>query len=329
MKVLNQDLKNQTFRKVYLLYGNEAYLKNQYRERLKKAILGEDTMNLMVVNGKDAVLSELRSFTDTMPFFAEKRLVLLNDTGLLKASSEGFSEWLSELPDTACVVFTESEVDKRNKVYKKISDTGYAAELNHPDEQMMKAWILNMLKGRNLGITVDAYNQLLLCLPEDMEGMKNEIEKVMSYCEGKEAVAKEDVMAVCHVQLENRIFDLVSAVSGRRRTQALDLYYDLLALKEPAMRILILMSREFNRLFLCRNLMEERKGQNEVAGVLGVKPFIASKLIDQARRYTKAELVEAVKTAVELENAIKSGDMDENIAAELFIIQMTEKRSMA
>ena len=70
-----------------------------------------------------------------MPFFAEKRLAILRDTGLFKTASEGYAEWLSSLPETAVVLFSESEIDKRNKLYKKLSDIGYAAELSMPDEK--------------------------------------------------------------------------------------------------------------------------------------------------------------------------------------------------
>ena len=36
MKTLNEHLKKKTFKNVYLLYGDEAYLRNQYRDRLKQ-----------------------------------------------------------------------------------------------------------------------------------------------------------------------------------------------------------------------------------------------------------------------------------------------------
>ena len=45
MQVLNQDIKEKNFKKAYLLYGEEAFLKRSYKNRLKEAVAGDDTMN--------------------------------------------------------------------------------------------------------------------------------------------------------------------------------------------------------------------------------------------------------------------------------------------
>ncbi len=38
MQRINEDIKSGQFRQIYLLYGEEAYLRKQYRDRLKDAI---------------------------------------------------------------------------------------------------------------------------------------------------------------------------------------------------------------------------------------------------------------------------------------------------
>ena len=54
MKSLNEDLKTGQFKQIYLLYGEESYLKRQYRERLVRAMIPEgDTMNYAVYEGKE------------------------------------------------------------------------------------------------------------------------------------------------------------------------------------------------------------------------------------------------------------------------------------
>ena len=45
MKTINQDIKEENFRPVYLLYGEEDFLRRAYKNRLKEAIVGDDTMN--------------------------------------------------------------------------------------------------------------------------------------------------------------------------------------------------------------------------------------------------------------------------------------------
>ncbi len=129
MKVLNQDIKTRQFKPVYLLFGEESFLKKSYKKRLKEAIVGEDSMNFHQYEGKGLDLQEIISLANTMPFFGDRRLILIEDSGLFKGSgAELLVNYLPEMPDTTCFVFVESEVDKRNKLYKKVKDFGTAFE---------------------------------------------------------------------------------------------------------------------------------------------------------------------------------------------------------
>ena len=62
MRQLNEDIRQQNFRQVYLLYGQERYLRRQYRDKLRAALVpADDTMNCSVYSGKDINASEGRS----------------------------------------------------------------------------------------------------------------------------------------------------------------------------------------------------------------------------------------------------------------------------
>lgn len=85
MKNLNEDLKTGNIKQAYLLYGEEAYLKKQYRDRLTKAVLPEgDTVNYAHYEGKGINVPEIIDLAETIPFFAEKRLIVMEDSGLFK-----------------------------------------------------------------------------------------------------------------------------------------------------------------------------------------------------------------------------------------------------
>ena len=140
MKTLNEHLKTKTFKNVYLLYGDEAYLRNQYRDKLKKAMINEgDTMNFSCFEGKGIDEKELTAMADTVPFFSDYRLIIVENSGFFKTSGhEALAEYMKHIPETTCIVFVESEVDKRSKLFKAVSSTGYAANLTMPgDKQLM------------------------------------------------------------------------------------------------------------------------------------------------------------------------------------------------
>ena len=83
MKMLAEDIKNGVFKNVYLLCGEEAYLRTQYKNRLRNALsVPGDTMNVAQFEGKGINPREIIDLAETLPFFAERRLILIEDSVL-------------------------------------------------------------------------------------------------------------------------------------------------------------------------------------------------------------------------------------------------------
>ena len=268
MEKLRQDIRANQFERVYLLYGEERYLVQMYKNQLKKAIIGDDTMNLNQYTGKGLPVQEVENAVMTMPFFADRRLVLLEDTGLFKSSDEQWSNLVKTIPDSCHVLFVEQEVDKRSRMYKAVKECGYCAEMTHPSMQQRTQWILKGFGRYGLKITQSALDSFLEKTGDDMENIRNEMEKLASFCMGKEGITKEDVDFVCTEQIENRIFDMTQAVAEGKTQYALELYADLLALKEPGMRILFLIARQMNQLLCVKEMEVGRQNKDQIAAAL-------------------------------------------------------------
>ena len=106
MQRLNEDIKSGQLKKVYLLYGEEAYLRKQYKDRLKAAIVGDDTMNYHYFEGKNIAVGEVIDLAETLPFFAEKRLIVIENSGLFKSGGEQLSEYLAGITEFIFSVYT-------------------------------------------------------------------------------------------------------------------------------------------------------------------------------------------------------------------------------
>ncbi len=326
MEKLRQDIKNSTFEAVYLLYGEETYLVRSYKNQLKEAMVGDDTMNYSYFEGKNISLDEVSDLAMTLPFFADRRVILLENTGLFKSSSEGWTELVKKIPEGSHMIFVESETDKRSKLYKAVREHGYCAEMQRQTEKDLKRWILNGLARQKLGITSDALDLFLQKTGEDMENIRMEMEKLVSYCMGKEGVTAEDVEEICTERLTNRIFEMIQAVSEGNQAKALDLYYDLLALKEPGMRILFLIARQMNQLLIIKEMSAARVSKDAIAAKMKLRPFVVSKMLVQVRQFEAEQLRKCVELCVELEEAIKSGNMNERIAVEMVLVAIASRK---
>lgn len=319
MQTLNQDIKTGEFKQIYLLYGEEAFLKNSYKKRLKEAIIGDDTMNFARFEGKGLDVDELIRLADTMPFFAERRLILVEDSGFFKSASDALVQYLPSMPDTTILLFVETEVDKRNRLYKKVKDMGYAAELNRQDSAQLARWAGGILTREQKKITKHTMELFLSMAGDDMENIRMELEKLISYTLGREVITDEDVLAVCTVQVTNRIFEMVSAIVNRQPRKAMDLYEDLLTLKEPPMRILFLIARQFNQLLQVKDLMGKGMDKGTIASKLKMQPFVVGKTMPQARQFGREQILSYVEFCVETEEAVKSGRLQDRLAVELLI----------
>lgn len=319
MQVLNQDLKERNFKRVYLLFGDEPFLVSNYKKRLREAIVGDDSMNFNYFEGKAPDVKEILSLADTMPFFAERRLILIDGSGFFKGAPDELVEYLPQLPDTTCMVFCESEVDKRNRLYKKVKEVGYAAELKKQDSEQLMRWAAGILARDGKKITRQVMEYFLERTGDEMENIRQELEKLICYTMGREVITKEDVDAVGTVHVSNRIFEMVEAITTGNRRKAMDLYEDLLTLKEAPLRILFLIARQFNQLLQVKELAGKGSDRKAIASALKVPPFVAGKLANQARAFSREEILALVTLCVESEEAVKTGRISDRLAVELLI----------
>lgn len=323
MKQINEDIKQQNFKNAYLLYGEERYLLRQYRDRLKTALCGDgDTMNTHIYEGKDINVGEIIDLAETLPFLAQRRVIIITGSGLFKSGGEKMAEYLQAPNETTYFVFTESEVDKRSKLYKTVQSKGYAAEFTIQDESTLKRWIAGTLAKDNKKITENTVQLLLTKTGTDMDNIQMELEKLICYCMDRDVITDADVEAVCTNRITNHIFDMINAIAEKHKKQALELYYDLLALKEPPMRILFLIARQCNMLLQAKELKSRGYDNRTVGSKLGVAPFIAGKYVSQASRFSSAVLQKAVQRCVEAEEAVKTGRLNDMMSVEILIMSV-------
>ena len=322
MKTIDNDIKMGQLKNVYLLYGTEDYLKRQYRDKLKHALVEpDDTMNFSAYEGKDINPKELIDLSETLPFFKEKRMILVENSGFFKNSCDDLAEYMSQVPESTCFVFVEEEVDKRSKLFKAASRAGSAVEFETPKEDMLIRWILGRIQREGKKITQSVMQLFLSKTGSDMENIDKELEKLICYTLDKTEISAADVEAICTGQTENKIFEMIDAISAKNQKKALDLYYDLLALKEAPMRILFLIARQFQNLLLIKSMSAKGYPAVSIAKTAGMPSFAVQKNLRQAGAFKINQLNEAIEDCGQAEEDVKTGRMADQLAVELLIVK--------
>lgn len=322
MKSLNEDIKSGNLKQVYLLFGEESYLKKQYKNKLSRANLPEDdTVNYAYYEGKGIRAEELIDLAETLPFFAERRLIVVENSGFFKNASPELADYMKSLPETVCFVFVENEVDKRGKMYKTVKAKGRVTELSRQDEKTLLYWIAANVKKEGKKMREADAKFLLSKVGTDMENISKELEKLFSYTLGQEEITVQDMNDICTTQITNKIFDMIEAVAAKRQKKALDYYYDLLALKEPPMRILYLLSRQFKLLLHVKDLSKKGYDRAGIARDAGLHPFVAGKYVEQCKAFRSRELRDIMEEAARTEELVKTGRLGDVMGVELFIVK--------
>ena len=328
MKSIQEDIKTGNYKQAYLLYGEEAYLKQQYKQNLVKALNPDgDTMNFGRFAGKGIEVREIIDLCETMPFFSERRVILVEDSGFFKNKCEELAYYMKTLPDYVILIFAESEIDKRSRMFKAVKNVGRVTEFARQDEKTLMRWAAGILGREGKNITQKDMELLLIKTGTDMGNLRMELEKLIMYTEGRDVVTAADIEEICTTQIQNKIFEMVRAVTEKNQKRALELYYDLLTLKEPPMRILFLLAKQFRQLFLAKQYAAEGLSRNEIASRLGVPVFVAGNILTCARAYSAEELQAAVENFVEAEEAVKTGRLGDTLSVELLIIKYSSGKN--
>lgn len=322
MKKLNEEIKTGQLKQIYLLYGEEDYLRKQYRDRLRKALLGDgDAMNYHYFEGKDVSVSEVIDLAETMPFLSERRVIVLENTMLFKHGGESLAQYIASPAETVNIILVEKEIDRRSKLYKAVTANGRAVEFKSQDEDVLKQWILGMIKKENKNITKQDLEYFLEKTGTSMENINKELEKLFCYCIDRDVITKEDIDDICSRQINNQIFDMLNAIAEKRKQDAMNMYYDLLTLKEPPMRILYLLARQFNILMQVKELKRKGYDNKSIGTAVKLPPFIVGKYVTQASRLSMSVIRQALTDCVEAEEAVKTGKMNDVMSVELLLIR--------
>ena len=326
MLKLREDLKNGIYRRAYLLYGEEPYLLHMYKDRLLKALADPaDTMNVSRYEGKGIDPREIIDLAETLPFFAERRVILMENTGFFKTACEELASYIPDIPETTVLIFAEDEVDKRGKMFKAVKALGGTVEFRIQKEDVLVKWILQTLKKENKKITGTVLQKFLDQTGTSMENIEKELEKLICYTYGREVIGAEDVEAVCCGQTVNRIFAMVDAIAKKEQKKALDLYYDLVSLREPSMRILFLVIRQFQILMQVKTLAKKGYDRKAISQKAGVPEFALRKNIEQAKNFTLDQVLEAIRLGIQIEEDVKTGKLDAQLGVELLIVTCSGK----
>ncbi len=321
----------------YVFHGTDEFTRAETLADFKRRLGPPETvdMNTTVLEGDGLTLAELRHACDAIPFLADKRLVVVK--GLLTRLSprkerelaaaqkeflEALAGYLPRLPETTRLIFVEDHALPANHPILQLAqkdERGYAKQFEPPDAKALPAWIGKRTRKHGGEIEPQAAQQLAAVVGADLRLLDQEIAKLVTYTNAERPIAKEDVDALVPYAQAAGVFDLVDAL-GRRdgRTSARTLHR-LLDMGEHPLSLMAMIVRQFRLLIQVTELKAKGATAQDIAQRLGIHPFPARKLYDQATYFTPSQLETIYHHLLDIDVAIKTGEIEAEAALDLLV----------
>lgn len=321
---------------IYLLYGDEIFLKNHGKKELLSRISPEEMQefNVFTFEGKKYDIISVKEAIEALPVFSDTKLLLFNDSGIFQLTGkdaatkeyrEFWEEIIDEIPKEVFIVFDESKVDKRSGIFKKLTKKDSVVEFPYLSEDKMVSWTVGLFKTMGKIINVTDAKYLIEITQDGMTSVKREAEKIAAYTQGKTSVTRQDIMDITVPVVENRVFDMVDALLSKNAPDALSMLNDLLVLKEEETRILGAISANVDKLLTVKLMVEDKMDKSLIASKTKIAPFIVGKYVTMSSKHKAEDLKKLLSKCVETDRLFKLTRGDKSVLLQAFIADFAAK----
>jgi DNA polymerase-3 subunit delta len=319
---------------VYLFHGEDTVACEEALAEIQREAVPADLLDLALtrLEGEGLSVGTLIEHCDALPFLSPKRLVIVErlaaqitkSGGRSSSFYKGLQEYLPRMAQTTILILRERDrLPRKHPLISLIDEVGRVREFTPPRGRKLAAWIGQQVRREGAEITPAAANLLAATVGTESAILLREIEKLVTYV-GPEGKIEERLVAELSsdAQLDN-IFDLVDAIGLRRRGRALVELQRLFQAGQHPLYILAMVVRQFRLLLQVKGLPSGDRRPDQAARTLKIHPFVAEKVVSQARLFRAGELSRVYGRLVETDREIKTGQRDAEVALELLVVEVT------
>lgn len=295
---------------LYYFHGDEPYLMGRAIKRLQDLVVSPDfrDFNLDVFYGNECKGEEIAAAAQTLPMFADRRLVLVKRAGDLSAAAlEALTGCVADPSPGTCLVFVGEKIDQRKKFFQEMKKKGELVECKRPYENQLAPFIREEARGLGKRIEPAAAEMLVYLAGNNLSELAAQLEKVATFVGARETVTVADVREVVSDTKVESVFDLANALGERDLAKALRSLSTILRDGEAPLMLLAMIARHFRQLWRVRELAARKLPPQDIARATGINPYFLKGVTDQARKFTVADLVAVFEALYAADLALKGG----------------------
>ncbi len=318
---IKNDIKNKSFKNIYILYGEETYLINHYAEAIANENVDADMKEFNYIKFSNSLpdAEDIDAFASSYPFMSEKKVMVIQNTGIFKSSqmnqAEYFMGLVKSIPEYLIILFCEEQINKTNALYKEIAKLYPPFEFSFKKPDALSPWLVNTFKFH--GISIQSKDALYMCeiAGPSMLNLKSEAEKIVSFLGNKDTVSREDIDNLVTRTVESRVFDMLEDLISGQKEKGIKKLSDLKALNEEPIMIISIIFKKFSG-FHMAYLLKDRP-ISEISRLCSMPEWIIKNNLRHAKNLGISKIATVMSKCRELDCAIKNGNQDKWLALEL------------
>lgn len=345
-QTLGADIKSGRLARIYLLYGEEEYLIRMYADKILALAVPEDAREMnfrrysLTPEDVPPKIDELSDFVDGLPFFAERKCVLLNnfDVELLdKDEFEGYLRLIGDISESSVIIITRENVEndlkkfksniakaKMKKLIEAAEQSGVVCELN--TFPLSKQEGMAISKCRRAGCELSNENAAYLAerVGGSLSLLQIELEKLCAYHANGGTITREDIDALVPKRIESNIYDLAKEAFAGHTGRALEILDALFAQKVKPIDIMAALSSHFVDLYRAKLGIAARRNYSQAAAELnlGKRAFVMRNAYSSARNLSEEYLADCVAVLYNTNKLLNSSKADKRCVIERSVVEI-------
>lgn len=300
---------------IYTLSGSNSFgLLLRLRDAKTSFIAQYGDFALEQVDGDEASYERMMEAMQSLPFLAEKKLVILRSPSGQKAFTEQIETALADVPNETDIYIVEPKLDKRTAYYKYLKKHTAFEEFAELDEQKLILWAVTYVKGQNGSISRQDAQYLVMRVGASQGRVANELAKLLLHSKD---VTREVIDSLTERTPQSKIFDLLDAAFAGKTEQALRLYEEQRAQRVEPQEILAMMGWQLRQLALAKTA-----GTHDLVREGKVSPYSAGKAKTIASRITLRKLKQLIRDITTLDARSKRASVDLDDALQTYLLQL-------
>lgn len=337
---LKKQIKSGEFDNVYLIYGEESYLKEFYVNKLKSKIVDPAfaDFNYHCYENKNTSLDAILNDADTLPMMSEYTFILVHDYPLDKSDSdiELLKNYFKDVSQSCVIVFWCDNVVvdiKKNSKWKKIENAfakyGTSVDIQKRTESDLAKLVVSRSKKRDCTISLNDARYLIRIVGSDIKTVFNETDKICAFVSNGE-ITRQDIDSLAVKSLQARVFDLSKAILKGDADSAFEILNVLFAQKEEPIAVLAVISSCYVDMYRVKCAKSAGEQPNDVGNYFNYKgkEFLLANASKNSKDISFDNLRKSIDVLAKTDELLKSTSVDKNILLEETVAKLLMLRGV-